>query len=50
MDIFLGSSQNWTIFSGYFLCILGPFLRVIVQIKEFVLVAKISFFWGAKNS
>ena len=31
MDIFLGSSPNWTSFKGFFLCILGSFLKVNIQ-------------------
>ena len=31
VDIFWGSSPNWTIFYGSFLCILGSFLKVNVQ-------------------
>ena len=30
-EYILGSSQNWTIFRGSFLCILGSFLKVNVQ-------------------
>ena len=57
VDIFLGSSQNWTIIKGSFLCILGSHLKVKVQNGSICLVAKISnsflgclnfliFFWG----
>ena len=36
-----GSSQNWTIFRGSFLCILGSFLRVKVQNE--------GYFFGCQN-
>ena len=41
MDIFLGSSPNWTSFKGFFLCILGSFLKVNIQ--------NLDIFWGCKN-
>ena len=31
VDIFFGSSQNWTILRGHFYCISGSFLKVKVQ-------------------
>ena len=43
VDIFLGSSQNWTIFRGHFLCILWSFLKVLrTEWGIFFWVAKIS--------
>ena len=49
MDIFRGSSQNWTIL-GSFLSILGSFLKAKVQNGGYFWVlgvVKISFFfWG----
>ena len=42
VDIFLGSSQNWTSFRGYFYAFYGLFLRYIYRIRI--------FFWVAKNS
>ena len=50
MDIFLGSSQNWTSFRGLFLCILGSFLKVNIQNRDIFWVAKISdfFFWDER--
>ena len=48
MIFFLGSSQNWAIFRGHFLCILGSFLMINVQNGDIFWVAKISnIFWGA---
>ena len=38
MDIFRGSSQNWTILRRPFLCFLGSFLNVKVQNG--------GYFWG----
>ena len=49
VDIFGGSSQNWTIM-GSFLCILESFLKVKVQNGGvfFGVATKIQiFFWGA---
>ena len=40
VDIFLGSSQNWASLRS-FLCILGSFLKVNVQIWDIFWVAKI---------
>ena len=46
MKIFGGLSQNWTIFRGSILCILGSFLKVKVQNRGYFWgVAKISFFF-----
>ena len=42
VDIFLGYSQNWTIFRGLFLCILESFLRSSYRMGIFFWVAKIS--------
>ena len=38
MDIFLGSSQNWTNILGSFIFILGSFLKAKVQ--------NVGYFWG----
>ena len=47
MDIFWGSSQNWTIFRGYFYASHGLFLRSLYRMGIFFGVAKISnIFWG----
>ena len=40
-----GASQNWTVYRGSFLCILGSFLKVNVQNGGYFWVAKISFFF-----
>ena len=45
MDIFLGSSQNWTIFRGHFYAFLGQFLRSWYRMGIFFGVAKISIFF-----
>ena len=42
VDIFLGSSQNWTIFRGHFYAFLGLFLRSRYRIGDIFWVAKIS--------
>ena len=44
VDIFGGSSKNWTIFRGSFLCVVGSFLRSRYNrsIWNIVGVAKIS--------
>ena len=43
----LGSLQNWTIFRGYFFCILGSFLKVKVQNGGYFLVLlKFQIFFG----
>ena len=48
MDIFLGSSQNWTILRGHFYAFKGLFLRSRYRMGVFFGVAKIQiFFWGA---
>ena len=47
VDIFWGSSQNWTIFRGYFYASYGLFLRSLYRMGIFLGVAKISnIFWG----
>ena len=47
MDIFGGSSQNWTIFRGSFLCIIRSFLKVEVQNRGYSLrLLKFQIFWG----
>ena len=42
VDIFLGSSQNWTIFRGHFYAFYGLFLRSSYRIGDIFWVAKIS--------
>ena len=47
VDIFLGSSQNWTSFYGLFLCILGSFLKVNMQNRDIFLGCKnFKYFFG----
>ena len=41
VDIFWGFVQNWTIFRGHFLCILGSFLKVNVTVT----VQNGGYFW-----
>ena len=46
MDIFGGSSQNWTIFRGHFYAFFGLFLRSRYKMGDIFWVAKISnIFW-----
>ena len=45
MDIFLGSSQYWTIFRGHDNAFKGLF-KVKVENGEYFLFAKISIFFG----
>ena len=48
MDIFFGSSPNWTSFKGFFLCILGSFLKVNIQnLDIFGGCKNFKYFWGA---
>ena len=42
MDIFLGTSQNWTLFRGYFYAFKGIFLRSLYRMGIFFGGAKIS--------
>ena len=47
VDIFGGSSQNWTIFRGLFYAFQGLFLRSRCRMGDIFWVAKISnIFWG----
>ena len=50
VNIFLrggGVSQNWTIFRGHFICILGSFLKVKVQNGGYFLgLVKFQIFFG----
>ena len=48
VDIFLGSSQNWTIFKGHFYEFYGLFLRCRYRMGLFLGFLKLKiFFWGA---
>ena len=48
VDIFLGSSQNWTILRGHFYAFSGLFLGQATEWEIFLGVVKISnIFWGA---
>ena len=59
MDIFLGLSQNWTIFRGHFYAFYGLFLRSWYRMGIFFWVSKASnifrgawnswYFWGMKG-
>ena len=42
VDIFLGSSQNWTSFRSHFYAFKGPFIRSWYRMGIFLWVAKIS--------
>ena len=46
MDIFLGSSQNWTIFRGHFYAFYGLFLRSRYKMGVFFGSLKLQFFGG----
>ena len=37
MDIFGGSSQNWTIFRGHFYAFVGSFFKVKIQNGGYIL-------------
>ena len=43
VDIFLGSSQNWTLFRGHFYAFYGLFLRSRYRMRD-------AYFWVAKIS
>ena len=42
VDIFFGSSQNWTIFRGHFYAFYSLFLRSRYRMRDIFWVAKIS--------
>ena len=46
MDVFWGTSQNWTIFRGHFYAFFGSFFKVKVQNGVYFGVAKISNIFG----
>ena len=46
MNIFLGSSQNWTIFRGHFYTFYGLFLRSTNKMRDIFGLLKFQLFWG----
>ena len=46
VDIFLGSSQNWTIFKGHFYAFYGLFLRSRYRMGLFLGFLKLKIFFG----